>query len=298
MLFTLENGQSIRGDYIRSAVIRSDLSPIPLTLEMELRVDDTNQTQLREGLLITNGADPYRIVKTERVSARTVQYDKLESEVRITALLDSCYPVSVPRQTAIIREKVTLGEVYRAAGAKISQVVSDFPIARFYCLIGDTPAFQISRVLQEAGGVMRWKRGLVFSRLSDLFKQKPVKTLPDIASDNTDSGFLLKHGVSGFFTTVDNGDIVSAFPSEPSSMRYAPFQNELSLKQLSRCLARKKVMRISYCESITAGDAILFVNDEGQQTLVVMTAAHVFEGGVDGNNGDQYTKLWLGKLVD
>jgi len=62
---------------------------------------------------------------------------------------------------------------------------------------------------------------------------------------------------------------------------------------MSTCLILKQISRISYNDNIVAGDLIQVSADE---KLIVITAAHVFSGGIDGDPARQYTKLWLGEL--
>ena len=37
MIITLESGEDLRGDLIQSAIVRHDLIPIPVTLELNLK---------------------------------------------------------------------------------------------------------------------------------------------------------------------------------------------------------------------------------------------------------------------
>ena len=40
MIITLESGEDLRGDLIQSAIVRHDLIPIPVTLELNLKDSD------------------------------------------------------------------------------------------------------------------------------------------------------------------------------------------------------------------------------------------------------------------
>ena len=63
-LYTSTN-KIIRGDLIKSAVLRSDMSPVPVTLEAEITVDNDLAVLLAEGKTIkTSDDDIMRIVKS------------------------------------------------------------------------------------------------------------------------------------------------------------------------------------------------------------------------------------------
>ena len=70
MILYLSNGEQIRGDLIRSAVMRSDMSPVPVTLEAEIRIDEDMAKRLAEGQIIGLGGnnresgDQLRIIKS------------------------------------------------------------------------------------------------------------------------------------------------------------------------------------------------------------------------------------------
>ena len=295
MIITLSNGKQIRGDLIKSAVLRSDLSPIPMTLEAEIRTDGEMDKRLAEGEIITIGSgDALRIVKSVRVSGRESQGEHEMAAVRITSMLDSCHGVAFVRSRAIIKENAALSDLYRASGATIKSVDADFPIPRYCCPIGDTPSFHIAKVLQEEGGVVRWKSGkLKFFRLTDLFRQTAVMTLPNNGADDIDSGFLERHEIPWFFSLSSAGAFVFGNQTKPRSVQYSPFKDVQRLRSMSRCLVQRKVQKINLASQLSAGDLIGFA---GSPSLVIITAAHVFESGTDGGESKQYSRLWLGSM--
>ena len=304
MILRLGDGEEIRGDLIRSAVVRSDMSPIPITLEAEIRADNEMQEKLGEGESIfidgmTDGNDEsevVRIVKSEKSINRLVQGRREMDAVRITALLEPCQPISFVRSRAIIKENVPLSAIYRAAGASIKAIDADFPVSRFTCLVGDTASFHIARVLQEEGGIVRWKSGrLRFFRLGDLFRQDIALNLPENASDDIGSDFIERHEIPWFFSVEDDGSFVLGNRQNPRSVRFSPFKNAQQLTNMSRCLVHRKTSKITLTPNLSAGDLVNFVGDE---PLCVVTAAHAFFSGTDGSGSNQYTKLWLSSLEE
>ena len=291
ILYTSAN-QQIRGDLIKSAVLRSDLSPIPVTLEADIQVDDALKAQLAEGKTIkTHNDDVLRIVKsTLKIDRTTPVGNKQHAILSITAMLDNCHKIAFVRTRAVVKENQVLSGIYRACGATLPAVEADFAVPRFTCPIGDAPSFHIARILQEEGGVVRWRKGkFQFFRLADLFKQKAIGSLPNNATADLDSGFVERHEAPTFFSLSDAGSFVFGDVSKPRTVRYAPFKNALRLRNMTQYLVQHKVMKTDYTLKLCAGDLIDFIGDV---PLCIITAAHVFENGENSHN--QYTRLWLG----
>lgn len=294
MILYLPSGKQLRGDLVKSSVLRSSLSPIPVMLEAQIRVDDESARMLVKGETLTTGAgDVLRILKSVRAIARESQGAREPSVLSVTAALDACHKIAFVRGRAVIKESASLAAIYRASGASLQTIDADFPVPRFACLIGETPSFHIARILQEEGGVVRWKAGkLKFLRLKELFTQKAAANLPSNASDDLDSGFLERHEIPAFFSVGAGGALVFGDFSKPRAVRFSPHTNTQRLRNMSQCLIQRKIIKIDYAAQLCAGDLIEFV---GGPPLVIITAAHVFENGEDGQN--QYTRLWLGALA-
>ena len=86
--------------------------------------------------------------------------------------------------------------------------------------------------------------------------------MPDNASDNAESNFLLRHGVSSFFSTDMDGEIISSPISHSCSMRYSPFKEANQLRDMSRCLVQKKsqksvFLKISLPETLLSFLAVI-----------------------------------------
>jgi hypothetical protein len=271
------------------------MSPVPATLEAEIRVDDELRKLLAEGKTINCNGDDFRIIKPVGLSGRESQGQHDSSGLQITALLDACHPVTFVRQRAIIKENVVLSEIYRASGATLRAVDGDFKVGRFNCMVGGTPSFKIAQLLQEEGGVVCWKGGkLKFIRLPDLFKQKTAMSLPDNASENVVSGFIERHEIPSFHSLSPTGEIVHGNRDKARTSKFVPGKNEQQLVNMSRCLVQRKISKLAYNDKLYAGDLIEFV---GASPLVIVTVAHVFQSGTDGSGSNQYSKLWLSGLV-
>jgi len=294
MIITLSDGKNLRGDLIKLAVLRNDLAPIPATLHAIIRIDDGLQKLLTEGKIVAANGDKFYIVKAKVANNRQSQGAKEQKSVEIMAFLDNVHTAGFVRKTAIVKEKITLSEIYRATGATLKTIDSDFAINRFYCYSGSYPTALIAQALQEQGGVVRWKNGkLSFVRLQDLFKQKPIMSLPDNAMSNTNSGFLERHEIPTFYSTDDSGQMIYGNQDKTRKMQFVPHKNLQQLQNMGRCLVHRKKAQIAYDLRIAGGDLI---DIQGAKPLAIVTACHVFESGSDGTGSEQYSQLYLSSL--
>lgn len=293
MILYFSNGLAVRGDTLQRAVLRSDLSPVPMTLEADITSDTETLELLREGgtLSLADGTE-FSIVKSEPVTVNASQGDRLISAVRVTALLKSTERVAYVLGRAVILEDTTLAGIYKAVGASISGVLTDITVSRFYAMVGDVPSFQIRQILQEAGGSIRWRSGkLQFLRYRDLVNQPPDLTLSDIGATVTDSGFLERHQIPNFMSLDDTGTVITGAWSKERRVRYTPHKTKLELNNLSRSLVQRQSAKVPYNQSLTAGMTVLVAGEPAP--MVVVTAVHTLDGAGD---PAQYTKLFLASL--
>lgn len=298
MILSFADDKQIRGDLIRSAVIRSDLAPIPLTLEAEIGVDsDDLAKRLAEGGVILAGGngDAMRIIQSREAVGNSVQGDKVGVSRKIVAILDACHQASFVRGRAIVKEKTTIAGIYKVAGANIKAVEQDIVVPRFCCFVGDTPTFRIAQVLQEEGGVVRWKNGkMQFMRLTELIRQEPVITLSPGQTESIESGFLERHSVPSFFSTDQNGETIMGNNEKPRAARFSPFKTPQQLRNMTRSIVHRTTSRLPISWHVAAGDIVEC--DDGQK-LVVITAAHAYKSKTDSGGAQNiYTRLWCGSI--
>lgn len=283
----------LRGDMILEATLRSDLAPIPLTFEGHIRTTAQTAVDFQDGKTITVNETQFRIVKSEPVNnagGGTVG-DKPLSAVSIIALPEACWAVARPRQSAVIFDSATLSGIYRACGAT-TPVTGDFSVGRFAALVGETPTFQIARILQEESAAMMWRGGaLRVMRLRELLAQPASGELQEDNSEDIRSGFLEAGEVPQYVSTGDDGGfIVGARRNPYQAVEYTPNKSDRQVNFMSRVLSRRKVSKAKLDITKRAGDVISVRGTP----MVIMTAAHVLKAGTDGGPADQYTRLWLG----
>lgn len=298
-MFYYHDQSEIDGGMIKIAVLRSDMAPIPETLEIDISLDANNRDLLKEGNDLYAGpsaARAYRIVLAA-VSRRNQQQGIRQIEtMSVTAVLRELQPLTFVRETAIHLENTTLTDIYRACGAELqNDVQGDITIPVFECVVGDTPTFAIAKIFQEQGGILRSNNGtLEFIRLEALFDQEPSVFIPANISEEIASGFIERHEIPWFVSADNNNGIILGNNTKPRHVRYVHAATEEALRNMTRVLIRAKRARIDFTLSAIAG-SLAELSDESKYT--VLTAAHVYSTGVDGNKVDQHTRLWLGELT-
>ena len=149
-VYLAENGRDlIPGDMIVRWVARSDLVPVPRTLEMTLRIKNGIEKKLVEGAFFWTGHEglKYQVVKVERrAGSGVVQGNDQMAVMNVTAMVASCVKVSYRIARAVIRENGRIGELFRACGADIA-VAEDIPVKRFACYAGMVPSFALAQVM-------------------------------------------------------------------------------------------------------------------------------------------------------
>ena len=287
--------QLVDGEYLKSFVLRNDLVPVPVTLEADIRVDNESLQFFEQGMKVyTANDDEFIILKSEPMSSGKVQGGNVAQLVKITAVLSSLINACYAKEKSIRKKNTTLADIYRAIGCRADAIVGDLTVPTFNCMAGEPPSYQIAVILQESAGVIRWRDGkLAFMRLDDLFNQEVITDIPIVAGESVTSGFLERHEIPSFYSVDDSGEFVYGNKEKARTARFVANKDQLTLRNMSTCLVLKQISRIAYNDNIVAGDLLQVSADEN---LVVITAVHVFTGGVDGDPPRQYTKLWLGEL--
>lgn len=293
-VYLKENAEQLPGDLIHKWVLRSDLTPVPRTLEMVVQLKDDMQDRLAVGNNVWTGREnlKYEIVKVDRADPTGVVQGKGQLQaVKITALLASCARIAYRLPRAVVQNNATLGALYRACGAQTA-IGNDFHVPRFTCLKGRVPSFQLAMALQEEGAALVLSNKIVSAtRLADLFKQEATDFVGQAdTSALLESEFLERHEIPAYFSTDDTGAFVMGAIETDRNMQYRPRTDERTLRNLSKVLVTRKILNSALCEQINAGDLL---NIDGTK-LVVITAAHAMDlrEGVT----ESKSRLWLGAM--
>jgi len=291
MFIQLSNNVILPTSHLLSAVLRTDLVPVPVSLELEVRHDDELAKQLAEGqkIFVTGKAVELQIIKSQIKQSPQIPDRGM---IQVTAVLSSCVAIGYRRQKAVILKSNSLGAIYKACGAKVS-IKNDFTVPLFVSFLGQVPSEMIAKVLQEEAAVVRLSgKQLDCVRLADLMKQAPKLSLPQGFGEQIASGFLERHLVPSFYSTGDNRAVVKGNTKKVRAIQYTPRHSERAANNMTSALITKQVLNLSYNDDYQAGDVV----NIGGVAMAIITAAHVYETENEGDGGNQYTRLWLGEL--
>jgi hypothetical protein len=291
MLIQINDSAVIAQAFILSAILRTDLVPLPVSLELELKYDDGLAKELIEGttLYVSSKAIPLQIVKSEIKKSLD---NPNRGVIVIVALLANCVAIGFRRQKAVILKNNSLGAIFKACGAKIS-IKNDFTVPLFASFVGQLPSEMIAKVLQEESAVIRLdNKQLDCMRLADLVKQPPKLNLPQGVGEQIESGFLQRHLVPSFYTTDDNRAIVKGNTQKVRDLQYVSRHSQKSTYAMTAALIVKHIITLSYDEDYQAGDVVTI----DSKPMAIVTAAHVWQTENEGEQASQYTRLWLGEL--
>lgn len=295
MFLALPDGTALRGDIIARAEQRYDLTPIPSTLEIFLRVEASLDGAIQEGAVLLAGAkaERYRIIKIARAPSGWVQGGENPVEVaQVIAVLDAFAEVAKPLPRAVVREGGSVGDIYRACGARV-RIAADIPAQLFVCPAGHLATMGIAQVLQEEAAAVVWRNDAVsFLRLADLFTSDPVQRVSSDAAKLIESRFLEQHDIPAGVSTAPDGAVVQGRSDSPRPLLFLPRTPERVLNNVTRCLVTRRVLDASYSGDIQAGSCIEVAGSKH----VIVTATHRWQPGSDGAPASQVSRFWLAQL--
>lgn len=293
-LYLSATGEQLPGDLLLECILRSDLAPVPRTMEFTVRLKDGLESRLVAGASVWGGREhlEYTIVKRERAQpSGVVQGGEALQAMRFTAFLTKCKSIAEPRPRPLTAMNTALGDLYRACGASVV-IGNDFHVSRFACLAGDVPSMAIAVALQEEGAALVLREGKVsVERLNNLMSQTPVDSLGQFDSTAShDSELTEQHEIPMCISVDAEGNIVAGDFSKSRSARFIPGKDARTLHNLSHVLITRKVADSQLAQQIRAGDMVSVAG----KNLLVITAAHRFLS----NDGiiDTGSRFWLGEV--
>lgn len=293
MLVTMENGRAISGSEILECVFRSSLEPVPVSFEMTVKLSPDFASEILEGKILKVGEyqTPVKIIlATDRVASFNQDNGVIQFR-KVIALHENSAAIAENLPKAVIRENVTLSEVYRSCGGK-SDVQKDFSVPKFYGFQGQVPSLQLTRICQEHGGVIRWiprSNGLSFFRINDLFNQEPTKIQPKFSDDTIKSDFLVKHEVPQFISTDEHGAFIRTQNQMARNVRYVPNKNQAQLNAMVNVILNAKELPCDYSPKVHAGEIVQI----GNTKMAILTAAH-YIGQNSSGAPRNHSVFWLG----
>lgn len=295
MQITLENHNApLRGDLVLYLVKRTDLTPIPSTVEALIRIDDDNLSLLKQGKEITLPNNvKYKIILSSITKPKgAVGGDPNYQLVKIIALLSGAYELAFLKERAIVKESTSFSQVFRKCGGTMA-VISDIRIDKFTCLIGEYPSYSLMRALGRNAATIVWdlKNRVSFVRIMDLFDKEPKETMPVDLTYTIESGFIERHETPAYISNNTDGSLVTNKADKGRRTAFEMFANRQTLNNLSTYLIVRKIWTCPLAVHLNAGDIVSVVGKK----YVIVTATHAI-GKAESGNGSQLSRFWLAEL--
>lgn len=293
MNIQLEDGSSIGGSNLVSVIYRTDLVPVPITLELVVKADDKLRELLATNRLLTTPKGvSLTIVKSQVINEQSIKAGKRIAAIHIIAVLAGCEALLGVTNKAISLKNTSFNEVYRALGAKL-RIKRDIKLANFICLKGQLPTTAVAMALQKEAAIICYDEDLSVIRLNDLMDGEA--TLFDKSAVQwIDSPNAIRHGNINYLSIDDNGSDILGSAKAERSIQYYPRADTRELQNLRRILITKANITRQYDERLEAGKLIT-VDDK---RLVSLTGVHYLETGALGGRSVSATKSWLAQVED
>lgn len=293
MNIQLEDGSSIGGGNLISAIYRTDLVPVPVTLELVVKADDRlHDLLLVDKTLTTPKGISLAIVKSQVINEQSIKAGKRIAALHVIAVLSGCEALLGVTKKAVSLTNTSFNEVYRALGAKV-RIKRDIKLASFVCLKGQMPTVAIAKALQKESAVIYSEQGLSVIRLNELMNG--ASTLFDKSAVQwIDHPNAIRHGNINYLSIDDNGSDILGTARAERSIEYYPRADNRELQNLRRILITKATITRQLDDRLDAGKLVV-VDDK---TLVILTGAHRFESGALGGPAVMATKAWLAQVED
>lgn len=288
-------GRPIRGDLVRRVVLRTDLTPIPATVEIEVAINETTTQAIKDGSVIKVGGQkiPFQISKPQVFAdSGSEQAGRVAGTIRAIGIHAGTAALALPLQRSIIREGASWSEIYRVIGAT-SVVATDFAVPRFSAFIGSTPTAMIAMVLQEEAGTILLKdEKLHFRRLDELVREKAAYSMDNDRTESITSSMLERNQLPMVLTTGTDGQILVGARDAGRALVYRPRADSRILANMSKALLLRRKIKQGLSLGTNAGTRI----DIQGRPYVVITAAHQWAQPGQGDESGEFTQLWLGEL--
>jgi hypothetical protein len=285
----------VRGDLLQRVVLRTDLTPVPATVELAFRQDRETEAIVKDST-VRIGPDQieFLVVKvSDPQDGSPVQGTRTTGVVKAIGLLKTCAAIASPLQRAVVKEGASLGEIYRSCGAQV-RIDSDFTVPHYSAFVGMSPSFEIAKALQEEAGVLVYKGGRIqFRRLAELRAEKAERAMGDEACEVIQSGLIERQEVPFGVTTSPTGAFVIGRRESGRFAVYRPRADQRIVNNMSIALIMRRKTRTSLDLTYNAGTRV----DVSGRPHIVITAAHVLDKNENEGVTENYTRLWLGEVV-
>lgn len=288
-----KTGYVIPHNVLMEAVWRTDLIPVPLTLEFKIQVnEETAILKEKETILIGDDETPLKIIKRLNDDPDVLQDGKFIKVAAFIAFLSGTENLIEPAAQAALLSNTNFSEAYRACGVKIP-FGSDLPLLNFHAFYGKAPAFEVAKRCCEEAAVILFKDNKIHAkRLSELVKQPAILDINGRQVQWEDNPYILKNTIKNYISLDPDGSTIHESLKGTQKASYYPGMDSRRLKNLRTVLVRKGSVMRQLSPTIFAGDVV----NVDLVPYIILTAAHLYKPGSKGGIGGMTSRFWLAQV--
>lgn len=291
-----DSGYLISATELISATFRSDLVPVPLTLEFSVSSNPRLLAGLVEGaeIILSQISATFKIVIADPVTSQQIKDGQRVGGIACIAVLSACSKLIEPCNKAIILNETSFASASRACGASVG-FGDNIPLPKFTTLIGQLPASRLAKYCQQEAAVVRWKEGKVsFAKIDALMKQAPVTALDPSAVAWFVNDSIVKLQTARYVTIdADGSTEYQTGTSANKIVKQVPGLDSRQIRNLEKVLITRGTIIRPLDLKLQAGEVVTI----DKVPYVILTAAHRFDTGSLGGSSMMVTKLWLATLL-
>lgn len=293
----LATNKIISASELMIATLRTDLVPVPVSIEFAVKYTKELKELLVDGAEILVNDIPYsfEIVYSQPVKSQTIKDDSRIGAISCIAVFKGSKSILEQAKKAVILEQTSFNAAYRACGSTNISLGDDVPLPEFICLKGYLISERLALYLQQEAAVICFKENKIrILKLDALFKQIAVLKLDPSEIQWFNSEQIEKYQKSSYVSVDQDGSTVIGddTTTKGQSVVYKAGLDARQLKNLEKVLIPRGIVHRSLSLDLNGGDIV----EVEQKKYVILTAAHETETGAIGGNVGSTTKLWLASL--
>lgn len=294
MQILFKDGSSIDYGLLLSATLRTDLVPVPVTLEFSVKANATLKKNIVVGteVFVTDKQIPIKIVDVRSLGTQTIKDGERVEGITAIGVLSGCELLIERTNKAVIQYETSFGAAMRASGCK-SAFDKDLPLPKFVLFRGHIPTDEIAVRAQEEAAVICYRHGKINAlRIDQILGQDPIISLDPSAVVFKDSPFLEKKQTPSFITIGHDGFTVEGELKDRKPSAFRALADSRITKNLEKVLLTRATILRPLDLSLFAGTTV----QVGDRKMAILTSAHRVDTGALGGPSVMATKLWLAEL--
>lgn len=290
-----ESSEVIPYSDLISATLRTDLMPVPLSIEFSVN-NATKYSPLlaiNKEIYVADYNMPFIITKSVPVNTQAIKDNNLIGAVYCIAIAKPFLPLTLPLKVAKIIDQTSFKAVLRSVGVVV-KYGNDIPLDEFIALCGSTPSERLATYMhQEACVICLRQEKVNFLKVDSFFKQDEILKVSasNVAWLHSEQKDIIGRAV--YSSVADDGEtIIGETQQRGFKVIQKPRLSSRKTKNMEKVLVTRGIIVRTLDMSISAGD-VISIDDK---KYVILTSAHNFTTGNLGNASQTLTKLWIATL--